>query len=277
VSESSYHAELAAWQHSKDQVLRGETGWLTVVGLGWLSEGLNTIGSDPASAIVLPAAAPGHIGTLELKAGEVTFQPAAAGVLINGDPAGPTVLRNDTHAESFDLVTIGAITFFIIQRGQRFGVRVRDAEAPARRQFAGRRWFPIDERYRLAATFVGYDFPKPIAISNILGDTISEASPGYVTFTLDGQPLQLDVISRDNDELFFVFRDRSGPALSYPIRYLEARLRDATTVDLDFNRAYNPPCAFTDFATCTLPPPQNRLPLPIEAGEQYDSDSATGH
>ncbi|HYF65510.1 MAG TPA: DUF1684 domain-containing protein [Herpetosiphonaceae bacterium] len=268
MSESTYRAELTAWQQTKDQVLRGESGWLTVVGLGWLREGINTIGSDPASDIALPAAAPGHVGTLELAGGEVTFQPAAAGVQINGAPAGPTVLRNDTHAESFDLVSFDGITFFIIQRGQRFGVRIRDADAPARREFAGRRWFPIDERYRVAATLVAYDFPKPIAVTNILGDTVSEASPGYVTFALDGQQLQLDVVSRDHDQLFFVFRDRSGPELSYPIRFLEARLLDDGTVDLDFNRAYNAPCAFTPHATCPLPPPQNHLPVSIEAGER---------
>ncbi len=266
---NEYHSTIDTWHNEMEQRLRSPDGWLSVVGLAWLHAGDNSIGSDPTSDVVLPASAPAHLGTLKLHAETVTFVPLAAEISINDQPACEQALHDDAHADGADIVRHGSVSFFVIKRGARIGIRIKDSDAPARQQFAGRRWFPIDERYRLNATFTPYDFPKPIEITNVLGDTVVEASVGFVTFELDGTH-ELVVVSRDQDQLFFVFRDASAPHESYPIRFLSATLHDDHSVKLDFNRAYNPPCAFTPHATCPMPPHENVLPIAIRAGERQN-------
>ncbi len=152
----------------------------------------------------------------------------------------------------------------------RYGVRVWDRSSSARTSFTGRRWFPLRASYRIAAAFVAYEPPKPLAVANILGDTESMPSPGYAMFTLDGQECRLDALP-DPNGLAFYFRDTTNGETTYPTgRYMKAAPPRGGQVTLDFNKAYSPPCAFTEFATCTLPPPQNRLLLPVAAGEQYE-------
>jgi uncharacterized protein (DUF1684 family) len=157
------------------------------------------------------------------------------------------------------------------------GVRVKDRQHPARAAFGGRHWFAPDETYCLQAAFVPYDPPRRVPVTNILGDVDDAPSPGYALFTLAGQAYRLDALP-DPNGLAFYFCDTTNPTTTYPAgRYLKSAPPQAGMVTLDFNRAYNPPCAFTAFATCTLPPPQNRLLVAIEAGELYDRESATGH
>jgi uncharacterized protein (DUF1684 family) len=275
---SSYQADVERWRKQMDDTLRADDGWLTLAGLFWLHEGANSFGADPAGDIVLPAgAAPGDAGVFELRDGVVTLRAATgAGVTVNGAPASTLRLRSDADGGS-DRVGLGSLTLLVIRRGVRIGVRVKDSRSPLRAAFGGRRWYATDEAYRLQAAFVAYDPPRMLAVGNILGDVEDTPSPGYVLFTLDGQEYRLDALP-DPNGLAFYFRDATNGETTYPAcRYLKTAPPQDGRVTLDFNRAYNPPCAFTVFATCTLPPPQNRLPLPIPAGELYDRAIGSEH
>jgi uncharacterized protein (DUF1684 family) len=264
-------ADLERWRGQKDAELRAEEGWLALAGLFWLKEGQNSFGSDPDGEIVLPAgSAPDYAGSFEFYNGVTTIHVAdGIAMTVDGQPAGSARLRADSDGAP-ERIALGNLTMLIIKRGARYGVRVWDRGSPARTSFTGRRWFPPRESYTIAAAFVAYEPPKPLAVANILGDTESMPSPGYAMFTLDGQECRLDALP-DPSGLAFYFRDATTGDTTYPIgRYLKAALPQDGWVTLDFNRAYSPPCAFTVFATCTLPPPQNHLPLLIEAGELYE-------
>ncbi len=271
MESSSYLADIDHWRQQMETSLRAEDGWLTLAGLFWLHEGPNNFGADPASDIVLPAgAAPAAAGVFELREGTVTLRAAVdASVTVNGAPAGAVRLRSDADGGP-DRVGLGSLTLLVIQRGARIGVRMKDARSPARAAFGGRRWYAVDEMYRLQAAFVSYDPPRLLSVGNILGDIEDTLSPGYALFTIDSQEYRLDALP-DPNGLAFYFCDATNGETTYPAgRYLKSAPPRDGQVLLDFNRAYNPPCAFTAFATCTLPPPQNRLPLPIRAGELYD-------
>jgi uncharacterized protein (DUF1684 family) len=156
---------------------------------------------------------------------------------------------------------------FVIQRGNRFGVRLKNKNSESRKTFTGLKYFPVNDAYRVVAKFVPYDPPMTIAVPNILGDTEQEPSPGYVEFMLNGQKCRLDPVS-EGDELVFIFRDLTSGKETYPSgRFLFTAMPKNGEVALDFNKAVNPPCAFTPFATCPLPPKQNHLPIRVEAGE----------
>jgi hypothetical protein len=164
-------------------------------------------------------------------------------------------------------VEIAGVELTIIRRGEKTGVRLRDPYAATRRDFPGLKWFPVDESWRVKAKWTAYSEPKTIAITNVLGMTDQEPSPGYAEFTLHGQKLRLEPVLEDN-ELFFIFKDQTSGKSTYGAgRFLYADLAKNGEVILDFNKAENPPCAFTAFATCPLPPRQNALATPIEAGE----------
>jgi uncharacterized protein len=258
--------------------LRADDGWLTLAGLFWLHEGSNSFGTNPARDIALPpGSAPDDAGSFELRDGVVTLRPVeGAGVTINDQPAGVARLRSDADS-TLDVVGLGSLRLLVIQRGARMGVRVKDTQSLARATFGGRRWFALDETYRIQAAFVPYDPPRQLSITNILGDVDDMPSPGYALFKLDGQEYRLDALS-DPNGLAFYFCDTTNASITYPAgRYLKSAPPQDGMVTLDFNRAYNPPCAFTSFATCTLPPPQNRLPVRIEVGELYDHNLAASH
>jgi uncharacterized protein (DUF1684 family) len=270
VQQPTYAAEIEDWRARAEATLRADDGWLTVAGLFWLQEGPNTIGADPSSDIVLPAgAAPAAVGSITLRGNQaILHMRADVAATVNGTPSAGQALRADADGRP-DLVEIGDLTLLVLRRGARFGVRLRDKNSVARRTFGGRRWFPVDAAYRLRATFVPYDPPKLLAISNILGDTSDVPSPGYVVFTLDGQQYQLDASSLSASGLHFVFRDLTSGKETYgSSRFLTVPPPKDGQVTLDFNRAVSPPCAFTDYATCPLPVPQNRLPVRIAAGER---------
>ncbi|HEY3119447.1 MAG TPA: DUF1684 domain-containing protein [Vicinamibacteria bacterium] len=275
-ADQPYRAEVEAWRSQREADLRGEGGWLSVAGLFWLKEGPNRFGSAKENAIVLPAgSAPPVAGTLELRGGKVTarIEPGVE-VTTEGKPVSVLELRPDTTAAP-DVLKVGRLTLHVIVRGDRVGVRLKDPEAPTRRQFTGLRWFPVKDEYRVSGRFVAHPGPLTIAVPNILGQVIEMPSPGYVTFTLQDRELRLDPVLEEPGakELFFIFRDETAGHESYPAgRFLYTALPRDGAVMLDFNKAYSPPCAFTAFATCPLPPKQNRLPVRVEAGEMY-----TGH
>jgi uncharacterized protein (DUF1684 family) len=250
---SSYQAETDKWRADYEAKLRRPDGWLSVAGLFWLHEGENVVGSDPQSDVVLPAGTPKRAGVLRLHAGETRY---GAALLKPDDPGPPDVVR------------IGSVAMTIIKRGDRMGVRLRDPDAPTRLHFTGSKWFPVNESWRVKAKWVGWPQPKTIAITNILGMTDQEPSPGYAEFALTGKTLRLEPVSED-DHLFFMLKDQTAGKTTYGSgRFLYAAMPKDGTVELDFNRAENPPCAFTAYATCPLPPKQNWLPIAIEAGER---------
>ena len=212
---------------------------------------------------------PAELGIFELHHGKTTFR-AAPGVAVklNGQTAGASMpLMSDPEGKP-DLIQFHAFTMFVIHRGERYGIRLKDTESESRKEFTGLHWFPVRENYRVTAKFVPYQMPKILSIPNILGETEQDASPGYVLFTLDGHSLRLDPVVEDDQQLFFIFHDLTSGKETYPPgRFLYTDLPKNGEVVMDFNKAQNPPCAFTAYATCPLPPKQNRLPVRIEAGE----------
>ena len=274
-AETSYQTEVEQWRRQREQELKADNGWLTVAGLFWLKEGVNTAGSDASSVIVLPRG-PAKLGEFDFQRGQIIFRPASGlAVNINGKPAAAaSTLKPDTEGKP-DQVQLDGLTMFVIHRGDRYAIRLKDVASKFRKQFTGLHWFPVRQDYRVTAKFVAYDQPKLIAIPNVLGETSQMPSPGHVQFTLNGQSLRLDPVVEE-DHLFFIFRDETSGKGTYPPgRFLDAGLAKDGKVLLDFNKAYNPPCAFTPYATCPLPPKQNRLPVRIEAGEQFFGSS--GH
>jgi uncharacterized protein (DUF1684 family) len=271
-ADEAYRAEVRRWREDREARLKAEGSWLTLAGLFWLKEGPNGFGSDPAGDIVLPeGSAPPKAGVFELKGGQVTvaLQPGAGG-RIDGRPVSrPATLRPDASG-SPDVLEMGALSLTVIERGGRLGIRLKDKNSPVRKAFTGLRWFEIDEAYRVEARWVSHPQPKPVKVPNVLGQTESMPSPGYAEFTLGGRAVRLDGVLEEPhaDQLFFILRDQTSGKETYGAgRFLYADLPKAGKVVLDFNKAYNPPCAFTPYATCPLPPPQNWMPVRVEAGE----------
>jgi uncharacterized protein len=270
---STYPADLKKHRTDRETRLKREDGWLTLVGLFWLDPGANTFGSAKTNKIVMPAKAPAQMGTLSLADGRVTLAPDPGATLsVDGKPVtGPVELKPDVSEGGPTRVTFGGMHFLVIKRGERFGIRVRDPENPARVHFKGLDYYTPDERWRVTARLEPHDPPKRIPITNIVGMTSEEASPGSLVFELNGQTHRLDpIIEEGSDDLFIIFRDGTSRDTTYPAgRYLYATAPGPDgKVIVDFNKAYNPPCAFTPFATCPLPPLQNRLPVRVEAGEK---------
>jgi uncharacterized protein len=268
--EQNYAARLHEWQLRMEAGLRAEDGWLTVVGLDWLEAGDNTVGSAPTSDVTLPnAAVPAEVGVLRLENGRVTLHVTTdEPVLVNGQPA-KTAMLNDDHSDLLTNVQIASVTFFIIKRGDQYAVRIRDTQSHARQTFRGRAWFPADESYRVVGRFIPHASNQTIQVESANGpDTILE-NPGRVEFELHGQHLSLEAADGGKGQLWFIFRDATSGVSTYSAsRFLKAPFTEDGTVDLDFNKAYHPPCAFTDYATCPLPPRENRLTITIEAGEK---------
>ena len=265
--ETSYEASMQNWRAKREASLKSDSGWLTVAGLFWLKEGTNTAGSDPSSDILLPRG-PIRAAVFEYHGGKATFHAApGVSILLNGKPApGATELKSDANGTP-DELKLDNLTFFVIHRGNRDGIRLKDTESKMRKEFTGLHWFPVKGTYRVTAKFVPYQPPKMIAVPNILGETEKEPSPGFAEFKLEGRSYRLDPVTEDN-QLFFIFRDETTGKETYPSgRFLYSELPKDGKVILDFNQAYNPPCAFTPYATCPLPPKENRLAVRIEAGE----------
>jgi uncharacterized protein len=275
-AQTSYQMEIQKWRDERLTELKSDDGWLTVVGLFWLKEGRNRIGSDSANEVVLPAgSAPKQLGVLDFQKGKITLRvEKGVKVSVNDQPVSEFELQAGKQGKP-DTVRFGELSFFVIKRGDRYGVRVKNKRSRQRLEFAGLKHFPARESYRIRARFVAYDKPKVIEIANIIGDVAEMESPGYVLFALNGREVRLEPVA-EGKQLFFIFRDLTSGKTTYPAgRFLYADLPQGDTVVLDFNKAINPPCAFTSFATCPLPPPQNHLKVAIEAGEQtyHHSDS----
>lgn len=268
-ARAGYEAEILRWRADHEAELRADDGWLTVSGLFWLKPGLTRVGTDPSNAIVLPAgSAPARLGVFDLRDGAVRFQAEpGTDVTSSGRPVEEIAMTGGARPV---LIHVNHLTMFVIVRGVRTGIRLRDADSNARRTFAGERWYPIDRVWRVTARFVPYPEPKIVDVPNILGDTVKMTGPGYVEFTVKGRTLRLLPVLESSKarQLFFIIGDGTNGRETYHAgRFLYTDLPRDGRVVLDFNKLESPPCAFTAFATCPLPPPANRLPVDITAGE----------
>jgi uncharacterized protein (DUF1684 family) len=267
-----YVAEVEQWRAKREERLKADGGWLTVTGLFWLKDGANTFGSAPGNTIVLPASAPARAGVIDFSGGKASVRVEPGVRILSGDePVTTRELRADTANGGPDVLVLGPLSLQVIERGGRYGIRLKDNESAGRRAFTGLQWYPVSEAHRVVARFVPHATPKTIAIANVLGQEDQQPSPGSAVFTIAGKEVRLDPIleTPDAKELFFIFKDATAGRDTYPAgRYLYTELPKDGVVTLDFNKAYSPPCAFTAYATCPLPPPQNRLPIRIEAGEK---------
>jgi uncharacterized protein (DUF1684 family) len=269
---SEYRQSIEVWRRERETRLKAEDGWLAVAGLFWLHEGANRFGAEASNEIVLPAgSAPAHAGVLALTSKRVTvrLEPEVTAT-VDGQPVkAERELKPDTPGPP-DVLRLGRLRLSIIERGGRYGLRLRDPESARRRSFTGLRWYPIDDSYRVTARFVPSRAGRTIPIPNVLGQVEEMPTPGRVEFTVRGQRLRLDpVLEEGSTDLFFIFRDQTAGKETYPAgRFLYADPPRDGAVVLDFNKAYSPPCAYTDFATCPLPPKQNRLAVAIAAGEK---------
>ncbi len=269
----SEKADLESWRAERLARLTAEDGWLTLIGLHWLTPGAHRFGSSEACEVVLPdPAVPPVAGEVVLGAdGTLLLRSLVPGaVTVNGLAVDSSPLKDDSGG-SPDVVKTGRISFYVIRRGDRLGLRIKDPEAATRKGFQGLEYFPPDGRYRVVAHLERYPHPRTVKISTVIGTQEELLAPGVLRFRLLGRELSLVPLVEhpDDRELFLIFRDATSGASTYGAgRFLSARLEADGTAVVDFNRAYNPPCAFTPFATCPLPPPENVLPIPIEAGEK---------
>ena len=245
--------------------------WLVLAGLFWLKPGANTFGSANDNAIVLPAGPP-HAGVFQLQGDAVSVEiQKRVQAKIDGQPVEESKLQADVTGKP-TVIEMGSLRMHLIQRGKRLGIRVKDLNSERARNYAGPLFFPLDMRYRVTGTFVPSDGKKTVDVPNVLGDVTPTPIAGEVRFKLNGQDLTLTALGGDPAKgLSFVMGDLSGKTDTYPGgRFLDTDPVVDGKVVLDFNRAYNPPCAVTPYATCPLAPKENRLPVAVSAGEKYD-------
>ena len=272
--DQAFMLEEQAWRNDRRQRLLQPDGWTSLVGLHWIDEGPHFVGSGGDNGIRL-AMGPEHMGMIELrKDGSVHFVPAKdAALTLDGEPLqGAAVLRTDMDPQGPGTIGFdaGKGVATVIQRGDRYALRVKHADAPTRLHFAGLDYWPADPTWRIAGKFVPHPAGTTLQVANIIGGLDDADNPGAVEFQRDGKTFRIEAIDEGDGQLFLVFADRTNGHGSYGAgRFLYASPPDAQgNVVVDFNQAYNPPCAFTAFATCPLPPPENRLDLAVEAGEK---------
>lgn len=253
-----------------------KSNWLSLAGLFWLKPGDNAFGTDTGNPIVLPKG-PAHAGVFQLQGTDVTVKFSTdAHAIVAGKPVTAAKLQPDTSGNA-TVVELGSLRMNAIVRGQRIGIRLKDLDSEAARSYRGPTFFPLDLSYRVTATWVPSEGKKTVEVPNVLGDITPTSVAGTVVFKINGQEVRLtDLGGNPSKGLFFVFNDLTSKTDSYPGgRFLETDPVVNGTVVLDFNRAYNPPCAVTPYATCPLAPKENRLVVAIRAGEKYDR--AKGH
>lgn len=275
--KQAYEKQILDWRADRVQRLKKPDGWLSLVGMHWIDVGSTRVGSAADNGTRL-SVGPAHIGMVTVsRDGKITLQPERdAAITIDGQPAkGPVTLVSDAAASDSTPQTVvgfnkGDASFVVIKRGERYALRVRDALAPTRTGFTEIPYFGIDPSFRVTAKFTAHEPGKKIEIVNILGMVEPMDNPGTVTFEKDGKNFTMETIDEGDHRLFLVYADRTSGHESYAAaRFLYAEYpgADGTTV-VDFNEGYNPPCAFTAYSTCPMPPPQNRLDLAITVGEK---------
>lgn len=267
--DDDYARRIDAWHAQRLERLTAPSGWLSLVGLDWLKDGANRIGSAKDNDIVLPKG-PAHLGTITVENGQARIELAAgSGALIDGKPAASALLVDDSQEPT--IVSTGTLSFYLVERSGRRGLRIKDSAAATRTQFQGLDYFPTDPSWRIEAKWVAFDPPHALDVPNVLGLVDSMPVPGRAEFERDGETYTLLPVleTPDAKELFFIIADRTSGKETYgAARFLYAPMPKDGKVVLDFNQAYNPPCAFTPYATCPMAPPENRLAVAVNAGEK---------
>jgi uncharacterized protein len=271
-AQTDYGKEIEKWRQERETNLTKETGWLTVAGLFWLKDGTNTVGAGEKFDVRLTDNfKQGRFGEIEFKEDKAALK-VGNGVEAQADGktvSGPVELVSDEKGKPTEIRT-GTQTFFLIKREERFGIRLKDSNSEARRNFKGLHWFPVDESYKVKARLE--ESPGEVKVPNVLGGFFKMKSPGMLKFTLKGKECSLRPVTEDDGTFFLIFVDGSNKNETYKagrFLYAEKAVNGETT--LDFNKAENPPCAFTAYATCPLPPPGNSLEVNVDAGEKrYD-------
>ena len=253
----SHEKEIQAWHERRIASLKRDHGWLSLIALDWLGEGRNEVLS---------------IGTLTLQNGTVSFEAASdVGAKLSGKPFSSGVLRTDADKDGPDKVEIGSRAFIIIKRSDQYALRMWDSSAEARKRFTGIERFPVSGKWRIEARWESYDPPKKVKVPSVIPDQPQDyVMPGVASFTIGGKEYRLEpVLETGTEDLFFIFGDKTNGKDTYGGgRFLYSKPPKDGKLILDFNKAYNPPCAFTPYATCPLPPESNRLDVRIEAGEK---------
>ena len=272
-AQTDYVKSIEKWRSDEERDLKKEDGWLTLAGLFWLREGINTVGLGPDFDVRLTGNFKGG------KFGEIAFKDGVANLKVengveaqsDGQSISTIELVSDENGKPTKIHT-GTQTFYLIKREDRFGIRLKDSNSKARLAYKGSHWFPIDESYKITAKFEALPEPKEVMIPNVLGGFFKMKSPGTLKFTIKGKKYSLEPVEDDDGTLFIIFRDSSNETETYKAgRFLHADKAVNGETVLDFNKAENPPCAFTPFATCPLPPPENSLDVEIKVGEKrYD-------
>ncbi len=281
-ADAEHAASVKAWREKVEGSLRRDNGWLTLAGRYIMKPGVNTFGTGADNDIVLPPelklAVPARMGKIvvDAKLKKVSLQLDAGITMKSGDALFTGVRELSAATDKRDWVSFDRMAMHVIEREGNYILRLADNQSEVRKQFAGRIWYDVNPSYKVAATYMPYPPGKKVAIVNVIDEVSDEPVPGYVEFTLNGKAEKLDVIGENADGLFFVLRDGTAGDTTYrPSRFLfvEKKPKANEIFELDFNRTYNPPCAFSAFTTCPLPPKQNVLKTRIEAGEQVRKQS----
>jgi hypothetical protein len=274
VTPVAYQQSIEQWRAARVARLTAPDGWLSLIGLEWLQEGANKVGTASDNDIILQAG-PAHLGVITWdKSGQLHIKlDKNSGAMVDGKLVEEAALIDDAHVTgdaSPTKVSFGAANFYVIDREGRKALRVKDADAATRKHFLGIDYFPIDPSWRIVADWVPFDPSHDLQIGSVIGTIDTVKVPGKAVFTRDGHTYELLPYQEEpGGELFFVLADRTSGHETYgAARFLYAALPQNGKVVLDFNQAYNPPCSFTPFATCPLAPPENRLDLRITAGEK---------
>jgi uncharacterized protein (DUF1684 family) len=279
--DAKWQNDLSAWrsQHAGD--LQKPAGWLSLTGLDWLQEGDNSFGSAPDNKFRL-AGSPAHLGVLHLEKSAVQLLPPAGGefppeFMVAGAAAKKQLIPVDPDDDkNAPHLTIGSLNMYVIRRADRFALRVKDAKSPVLVGFHGLKWYPPNQTYRVTAKWLPYTPAKTVTLATLAGTTYDAPVPGAAEFTLAGKTYRLEPVLEDPaaTQLFFVLRDTTSATTTYhACRFLYTVLPDhgldkPGALVLDFNKLENPPCAYTPYATCPLPPNGNRLPVPLPVGEK---------
>ncbi|HET9909846.1 MAG TPA: DUF1684 domain-containing protein [Anaerolineales bacterium] len=270
MTTKTYENDLLQWRAKKYDERVRENGWLALAGLFWLKQGRNLIGSSSVCEVVLPERAPTFIGIAELKRDTVRVQVTeGVPVKINDRFVQKAILKSNKD-EKPSFITWNDIRLVLHEYAGRYAMRVWDNKREQRFNFPPLKWFPIDKKFHISARYTRYPSPKISPQEDTFGGTVEDRLDGYITFKFDGTTYKLDATETDDQKLFVKFRDATSGKETYPAsRYLYTLPVNNNKVVLDFNYAYSPPCAFTEYATCLFASPQNNLPFRVEAGEMY--------
>lgn len=270
MTHEQYEQGVIKWRQEVDANLRRENGWLALAGLFWLRNGTNIVGSNSESDIILPQRAPARLGTLEFDGNNVTLHVEDdVHVEVNGTTTKNSLLDADQEdVPSF--INFSDMRMVVVRRSKGVGIRIWDNTREERRLFPSREWYPVKEEYRIPAAYTRYETPKVVKMPDILGAILDEPMQGFVSFEWNGKEHELMVEELPDKRLFVQFMDLTNSNPTYPSgRYHYTEAHENGKVFIDFNKAYSPPCAFTEYATCTFPPQENRLEVAIEAGEIF--------